>query len=224
MLDIGQIAVLMREAPDRFATVRATICEWADPGRERLATERALGATGSQDPPARDPWETTTRAWLEPPDRARQEGDALGVSIQCGRLFWIAVPGHRVDTNLGEQNGREGVVALTLRRWTEPGRLLDALEVESVGESRVAGRTAVELVGVARESGSPALTAFGFGAHRYRISVDAERGILLGASAFIDGQPFRREHAVEVAFDEAFGEGLFRIPPDPGTDRAAPGS
>jgi hypothetical protein len=52
--------------------------------------------------------------------------------------------------------------------------------------------------------------------HATRIWIDGERGIVLGFTAFVDGEPYHVREIVEIAFDETFPDETFRVELPPG--------
>ena len=58
----------------------------------------------------------------------------------------------------------------------------------------------------------------GAGADRYRLEVDAQRGVLLEVLALRDGEPFQRITTVEVEFDHSISDERFRFQPPAGEE------
>lgn len=50
----------------------------------------------------------------------------------------------------------------------------------------------------------------------HELAVDAERGVILRATSFIDGQEFFVHEVLEIAFDEDFPDDTFVFTPPPG--------
>ena len=90
----------------------------------------------------------------------------------------------------------------------DPGWLADGPAPAFRGRARVAGRE-----GYLVETGGPEAGGEAFellpGANRCEYVVDAERGILLRATAFLDDEPLMVEEMVSVDFDAALDDGLF---------------
>jgi maltose alpha-D-glucosyltransferase / alpha-amylase len=90
----------------------------------------------------------------------------------------------------------------------EPAWLAESAEPSLRGRARVAGRA-----GYLVETGGPGAGGEGFellpGANRCEYVVDAERGVLLRAAAFLDDEPLMVEEMVSVDFDAALDDGLF---------------
>lgn len=209
---------LMRGASGRVTTMRATIRVFADPQLAGEAWRRT--AMGSQPgvAPKRgslpsEAHTSTVRCWLAP-GRAREETERGGVAVMRGDRWWRNDPGRGVRSNR-DSPGRTTTVADVLRQWIDPGPLLPVLQLAPEGREPVAGRDALRVVATVfpDHAEDMVLQRLGWGAERYELLVDAERGVLLGTSALLNGRPFRSERAQEVAFDEHFGDDLF--PPEP---------
>lgn len=103
-------------------------------------------------------------------------------------------------------------------------RLLGVLRFVAVGRGRVAGRETVtaeavlRAVDLGRGPRSFELGELGGGADRYRLEVDAQRGVLLQVVALRDGQPFQKITTVEIKFDLPISEERFRFQPPAGEE------
>jgi hypothetical protein len=218
----GDLAALLGGARERVRTAAATLRISQDP----QATLRAWSTNGpwQAEAAAGDPdvfgmeAEPTTgesRQWVDViHDRAREERAGL-VLIRDGRRWWRDHPG------IGPAHGQEPEssleVAEALRRWTDPQQLTRLLELAETGEEQVHGRAALRVTATPRgDAFDVALTPLGWGADRWELLVDAERGMLLGSAALTaDGAAFRRVEAVELAVDESLDGALFRPPGPP---------
>jgi hypothetical protein len=103
-----------------------------------------------------------------------------------------------------------------LRVWRASDRVREEIE----GGAR-AGRAVIVAEASPRAPGRDqmrtlALHELGGGADRYRLEVDAERGILLGTVALWNGEPFREITTVEIAFDEPIADERFISRPPAG--------
>jgi hypothetical protein len=105
-------------------------------------------------------------------------------------------------------------LADALRRWTHPQPLTRFLELEPVGESEVVGRRALRVTATARGESAYAgeLAPLGWGAERWELAVDVERGVLLGTTAYVGETPFRRVEALELTLDAPLHDSLFAPP------------
>lgn len=229
MSELGDLLDLLYGAGERWSTARLVVRTWGDSElsgeamRRDAAARRAQGASvmvSSRDHGGPSTWEMTTRAWVDRPhDRARTElsrdhGDSL--TVRAGRLWWSYSPHsgsmlNESDPDIG------GGGAISLDWMLEPSAVISALELTVTGETVVAGRPAVAVVGVPR----PADPRHGVGlplaqgADEVRLAVDRERGVLLRFESRLEARPFSVQEVVELAFEEALDDGLFRfVSPD----------
>lgn len=214
MSELGDLLELLHGAGERWRTARLTIREWHHFERSRLAHER-IRQSGSAHQitlygagPATDERESLVRVWLAG-ERAREARDDPDVgsflSVRDGGQWWQYSPSFGALTNEGDPNHQSGVGEVALR-LLEPSHVLAALRLETVGEVQAAGRRALRVLGMARESEETAMLLFrlGYGAERYELDVDRELGVLLRTAALVDGEPFAVTEVTEVAFDEEF--------------------
>lgn len=208
-------------ASRRFRTVRATIRHWYDEarGHRALATDPSYrDALGSRETPEGER-ERIARIWFERPDRMRIEREGSGLTVVRGGRWWVAdedgVESNEDDPRVGLGDADESAHLL------DPSMLLGALELDPTGELTVAGRTAKRLRAVPRGGlrNRFDLHRLGIGADEYELVVDAERGILLRTTAFLDGEPFASAEFVEIAFDEPFPSQVFDPPRGEPRDR-----
>ena len=94
--------------------------------------------------------------------------------------------------------------------------LLDDASVRATGrETTVAGRKAAEVLVGTISWGYPPAIFHGFRAPRgttdHLLHVDDEVGVLLRVAARLEGREFCVAEVVEVAYDEDFPEGTFRL-------------
>jgi hypothetical protein len=195
-------SAVVRSADDPAATLRA----WSVAGPWQA--EAAEGDPAVFGLPAA-PAVSESRQWVDRAgDRAREERGPL-VLVRDGGSWW------RTHPDLGTEAG-EGVleVAATLDRWTDPQPLTRALELSFVSGAEACGRAALRVSAVARgDAFAGSLTPLGWGAARWELLVDAERGMLLGTAAFTaDGEAFRRVEALELRVDEPVDGALFATP------------
>jgi hypothetical protein len=102
-----------------------------------------------------------------------------------------------------------------------PARILGAVSLRVTGAGRRAGRRTIQVEALPRlelRNRPPhfELGDFGLGAERYQLEVDAERGVVLAATGFFEGEPFHEIEAMEIAFDEPIDPERFVFVPPPG--------
>jgi hypothetical protein len=206
----GDLAALLGGARERVRTARATISDWTDPdvwleGLRRGPWADAIGddpgAVGLPDKPTT----LTSRQWLDRgADRAREERGGL-VIVNDGPRWWRVLPGAAVES--GEQPASALDAAETQRLWTDPQPLTRLLDLEPGDRDDLVVATA------RTDAYDGGLALLGYGADRWELTVDPERGVLLATVAFAGAKPFRRVEATEIAFDETFDGALFAPPP-----------
>jgi hypothetical protein len=190
---------LLHRDTDPAATLRA----WSAAGPWQA--EAAAGdpsVFGLPPSPVTEEW----REWVDRPgDRAREERGPL-VLVRDGARWWRTHPD--IEPEAGE-GGLE--VAATLDRWIDPQPLTHVLELADEGSATVCGRPAVRVAATPRgDSFAGALTPLGWGAARWELFVDAERGMLLGTTAFTgDGDVFRRVEVIALSVGEPLDDALF---------------
>ena len=110
----------------------------------------------------------------------------------------------------------------------DPTPLLGTLRFTPTGRGHLAGRETITADAVPRLSDRRdgrhvfELYALGGGADHYVLQVDAERGVLLEAVAFRDGEPFQRITTEQVVFDHAIDPERFRFAPPAGEEIRSP--
>jgi hypothetical protein len=155
-------------------------------------------------------------------DRVREEREAgprVGAyAVRDGDVWWSwdqtnGATSNQDDHSLGRSVGDDVSVML------DPTPLLGSLRFVLEGRSHVAGRETITAGAVPRVR-DPRRSLRGFeldqlgsGADRYRLEVDAERGVLLEAVALCDGEPFHSITATDIAFDEPIAQERFRFQP-----------
>ena len=154
-------------------------------------------------------------------DRMREEiqgGPEAGSSlVRVGRRWWRR--NERYGVSSGERDSMAGGIGG--RSWVmfNPTALAYVLRLRLVGRGQRAGRKVILAEGSPRAPGRDqihSLVQLGWGADRYRLEVDAERGILLGAVAVRGGEPFQEITAVTVALDEPIDDERFVFRPPAG--------
>ncbi len=235
-VELGGLLVLLHAADAPFRSVQATYRVWRHQDRLHAAfmahaeEQRRRGASIStfgfgkrdREPPER---EETIRIWREG-ERCREEhhgGDRDGYyAFADGPRWWMwdermGASSNQDDPSVGSGVGQE------LRIMLDPTALLSALRFRVTGTSQVAGRRTVTALATPRPEDPRFGPAFGLhelgtGAERYLLEVDAERGVLLAATAFCDEQPFYAITTLAIALDEPIAEEVFQFQPPEGEE------
>ncbi len=209
MTSSGDLAALLGGAHDRVRTIRAVIRDWTDPHATMEALRKGPWADTIGDDPGMiglpdEPATLQSRQWLDlARDRAREEKGGL-VVVNDGPRWWRALPGTPPES--GEAPASSLDAAETLRLWADPQPLTRLLELRPDDRDGL-------IIATARGDGyDGGLALLGYGADRWELTVDPERGVLLATVAFTGDTPFRRVEASEIAFDEAFDDELFAPP------------
>jgi hypothetical protein len=114
------------------------------------------------------------------------------------------------DAEMGNDIGGELDVLL------DPPRLLGAVRLIPSGRATRAGREVLIADATPRPEKRQRILSLGVhhlgpGADRYRLELDAERGVVLAAHAFANDEPFQIIEALAVELDEQIDSGLFRF-------------
>jgi hypothetical protein len=243
MTDAAPLLALLHGSRRSYTTLRLTLREWAHQGRVSEALERRNRTSGGRqsqiimsvieddedavprEPPS-DEYETTTRLWIELPDRAREErthrilgGDELHTRVIDGPLWWFHAPRQGTLTNEGEtETSGSGMRDVGAGGLLEPSALLSVYQLEVTGSETVAGRAGIR---VRCTRNAPSVLGSSVHAHELggelEVVVDAERGILLRRTAMLDGEPMQISEVLEVAFDEQLDPALFVFASPDGT-------
>ena len=142
----------------------------------------------------------------------REERGEL-VNIKDGPRWWSLIPGQA--PNAGTEPASSLELCDALLRWTDPQPLTRLMELEPAGETEALGRNALLVTATARgdERLSPASSRRSAGARiAGNSTVDAERGVLLGTTAFVGDKPFRKVEATSIELDQPFDDALFAPP------------
>jgi hypothetical protein len=205
MTSAGDLAALLGGA--HVQTASARIHDWLDPHATLAAwsvgpwaAEAAGGDPGVFGLPA-EPFTDESRQWLDlEHGRAREERAGL-IVVKDGPRWW------RTGGESGEEPASTIDAAETLRVWTRPQALTRFLDLEAAGETPAG--LLVSATARADAAYAPDLAPLGWGASRWELIVDRERGVLLGTTAFHGDTAFRRVEASELAFDEPLDPALF---------------
>jgi outer membrane lipoprotein-sorting protein len=236
--ELGDVLLLMRGARDSFRTLKATLRQWEDYDRSRLAAERYAATPegqaeglheqvdGEEAAPSPGRLENVLRLWLERPDRLREERQrsdgALEIGVLHGQRWWRYDPEWGLDSNEDEPAVGSGIGDST-RHLLDPAPLLAELSLEPAGRTRLAGRPAIRLRARRRRSG------FSFGlihldreAEEYEFLIDAERGIVLREAALFEGEEYHVREMLEVVFDDEISPQTFVLEAPPVGDVKRP--
>ena len=171
--------------------------------------------------------EEVVRIWHEKPDRWREErrgpqGGLLRCVVAAGRgaPLWVYDPPETAIhvPHVPERRGPDPDLAFMLDPSEEVFRYAlvdDATAYETGRTTTVAGRHALEVRIGTISWGYPPTIFRGFwapdGTTDHLLLVDAEVGTILRAAARLEGREFYVAEVVEVAYDEEFPEGTFRL-------------
>lgn len=196
----------MVAAPERMRTLRGTIRDWTN---YRLAAQSLGNQWGGSSAPETAVW----RVWfefpasdfddLETPERVRIEnlrgGSLRHLAVRNGERWWAWSRGELTSSH------EQGTPADLNELWLHviAPTWIFSPTVTEIGSREWLGRTAIELR-------DPEGTSFlGPQADTAEYLVDAERGVMLRAEAFVGGESAAVEEFIDVAFDERFDPGLF---------------
>lgn len=238
-VDLGALLELLHRGAASFRTVRATYRIWRH--HERLvaafradiedrkrnnpfAAFSTVSARSSAPAPAEQ--EEILRIWRDG-DRVREEHEGGGwrdgaYGVRCGERWWSWNSQMGALSNQDDPKVGGSSVGEELSVMLDPTPLLGALKFAAVGRSRIAGRATLTARATARPSQRGELRSvlhqLGSGADHYALEIDLERGVLLEAVAFRDGQPFHRITTVEVVFDHPIADERFHFEPPAGEE------
>ena len=206
-----------------WATLRITGTEWRHRGLQREAFERAaraaaidtvtLNSAHSRPEEETEPWSL----WRREPDLVRAvfvAGQQTVTAVWNGGTWWSWSPSQGRMTNSGDPHHEHGMGPG--EGLVEPGKLLPFVDLEVQEETSLAGRPAYRLIArplppVWPRSGPHIELHFlGSGADEYRLTVDAERGLLLRTEARLEGLPFGVIEVSEVVYDQDLDGNVFR--------------
>jgi hypothetical protein len=231
-----ELSGLLFGARERYHSVRATVRHRR---RGELATEAINryveygfrhGILSNFDAPYDVPTyqeygdlEEISHLWHERPDRWRQEidlsdGSGTTYRVADGKGPWWAYspPDRALYSPTNEP--REFSADRALSGLLDPYELrYDELRYRIRGTgSRSFGRGSVAVVRETVEAEAISwdyapLEPFQEGADNYLLSVDAEVGVILQLASRLRGEEFDVFEVLDIAFDEAFAEGTFRL-------------
>jgi hypothetical protein len=233
--DFRELSTLLYGAGERYRSVRATVRHRR---RGDLAAEALgryvgygfrRGILHNLDPPYGEPrprecggLDELSRLWHERPNRWRQETDASDGSGTVYRVadgegpWWFFGPPGWADyspTNRGEFSAERELSALLdpyELRQDEVRYSIRGTETRTFGRgSAVVVRRTLEAEAISWDHAP--LEPFWEGADDYVLSVDAEVGVVLRVASRLRGEQFDVSKVVDLAFDEKFAEGTFRL-------------
>jgi hypothetical protein len=219
MGELGELLALLHTAPSRFRTLRAVVREWSHHARQQAALERRAehggpgfsfvlyGGTGE---PAPETSEWRTRLWLAPPRWRSEHLDADG----SGHVS--ACDGERLRMLFQQTAIERAASGSPPPLIADPPALLGGYDFSLDGETEWAGRRALRVMARERHPGDSHWPVLALGSDAHELLVDAERGVLLRLASLLDGEPFRVQAVLELAFDEDLPEELFALEAPPG--------
>ena len=184
--------------------------------RRRASASQARGATvgwfalGGEEAPART--ETTQRLWFDRrQDRERAEwtGATEHTFVRDGNKTWTWFPQH--GTDFREDDASTSSPGWQQDAFLDPSLMLPAVDLEAIGPDLVFGRQAITVRAVPRTHD----LRHGIFAHHVdgldeiMIAVDAEHGVLLRETGYLDGGVVYVEEVTEISFDEQFDDEFF---------------
>jgi outer membrane lipoprotein-sorting protein len=225
---LPDLLALLAGADSSFRSVRLTIRSRRDDalaseafGRHTEELQRRSGGrpavvmfvadddTGEQV----EPVDEIARIWLEQPDRFRceVEGRFPRTTVSDGRTTW------HLSEHAGTMREDRGTRPQLYASLIEPAVVIPGLDFGIPEQTTFAGREALKVRARRRPADPMGLWhdvhGIAPGADEYDLFVDAERGILLRAAAFLDGREFAVSEVTELAFDEPLDPSLFTYAP-----------
>jgi outer membrane lipoprotein-sorting protein len=245
--ELGELLELLYGARHSFRTARGVVRHthsWrlTQEAAKRANARRRQGRGGSvtlmqlatsgesaEEPP--DIQEETIRFWFEPPERLREEVEGprpslARTTVLDGELWWTYSPDWGATSNVGLSEEETSQMSAGggeyFRPLLDPSGLPGALEIDSVDidgpRLLVRARPRDDLDGFQRQMPLHGLA----GADELELVVDRERGVVLRATACLDGQELSVTELEEIVFDEVFPEATFVFVPPPGEDVRPP--
>ena len=217
---MAEVLKLLHESDRRWQTLAAEGEEWRDEERSAEAFIRrrppggVISFRGGPDRGERDPrWQL----WVRQPDRSRVEfGAAHGArvtEITSADRTWMRLPDGRSHVQQRRPSGRPafGPASCLVQTRAIPG----AFNLEAAGTDDVVGRACVAVRArpvVDETRPGPGFHPLLQGADEVRLTVDAERGVVLRVEALLNGVVFYRNAMTAVRFDEDLPDEIFAFP------------
>jgi outer membrane lipoprotein-sorting protein len=222
--DLGDLLELLYGAGDRWTTFRGTIRSWHDGELMERAFEadrsRGTGITRQYaiagDEPEERTYENLERLWIAKPDRLRLETEGSTVVTRDG-IWWSYSELGGLMTNEHDPDAHHGSTPESVHpELLAPGSLLSGLRFGEIARSD--GYLLVEASPSADQRGFPPV----HGADRYRLRVDAERGVVRRFESFFEDEPLTWVALAEAVFDEPIDDELFVLVVPDGTEPHSP--
>ncbi|MCH8308980.1 MAG: hypothetical protein IIB17_00615 [Chloroflexi bacterium] len=233
MSELGDLLELLYTARTSFTTVEATINSWTHNGRRaeamrRWAATKPQGSVASFGRGTRqaDVVEHVSRLWLQKPSRLRNEfgqsGEPPRLRVVDGDRWWAYNPNGNVTTNVRvdgtvvpEHSSRMTIDPPIVNQFYDPSSLIPAFDMEPVESAVFAGRTAIRVIALPRDDTEPVMWP---GVTEIELLVDADLGVILAATAFLDDEVMARVETTSATFDEPISEDIFTFDAPPGAE------
>jgi hypothetical protein len=240
-LELGALLTLLHSADAAARTVAVTYRVWRHQARLTEAFIAAAEArkrdgasvqivsiegtrTGDRAPEPEER-EATLRIWRDG-KRVRVEhhgGERDGYyAVADPPLWWMwdermGARSNQGDPSVGNNVGQEMEIML------DPAPLLSTLYFRVTGSAEVAGRATITARATPRpvdERFGPSLglSSLGSGADHYELEIDAERGLVLAATALRNDLPFHKITTLTIALDEPIAPETFHFEPPEGEE------
>lgn len=226
MSDAGEVGALLSGATTPLS-LRVRYRIWQDHQRAAAVRERSSEREphvhrlpGGADETSET--EIILSIWRSGPDRLRVEfaGGARdgAVEVRVGERWWSAGPGRGV---LSSDQCLPGSAWLGrgADSFLDPADLVGPLRFMTRGHGVRVGRPVIIADAWPHRSAEGEVLPPVLGAHadRYRVEVDADRGLILSVHAYLGDKPFQTIDTIELELDEAISPELFELhaPEDP---------
>jgi hypothetical protein len=220
--DLGDVLVLLHDADTSWTTVRGHVREWRDHRLVSRAFMEDIASRGGQTVTIgrggrrEDITESQHRLWADrtrtrverpPTQEARPE-----LLVRVGEVWWTYKSGRGALTNGGAPN--YGTGGDEIRAHLLPAVFASRFQWSVTSESRLAGRACIVARAEARPSTDqmpmlPASFNMISGGTTFDVSIDAERGVLLGVTKVVEGSAAEIRQFIEVEFDVPLEDELF---------------
>ena len=202
-----QILGLLYTAMERFGGLEGTIYGWTDAKVASEARQAGLDAErdrGTVAIPMGGHPNTPERVSVSRESGIIAETEHFRIKKPSPREFGEPI----IDPSTLDSSGRPrnpypGSGTLEFGQMLQPLELIAEIALSPVGESLVAGRQAFKVRATPRQQWHEVVHNTSWAEpDEYELTVDAERGILLSATAFFRGQAFAGKEIRSVSFDE----------------------
>lgn len=242
MLTAAEVADQLRTAGTAWTTVRATTRWWRRQtlvtAAFTAAADEAAAASGTvastvtltRTPAPGEPDDDVIESTLEVavqrvPWRLRAELlTAYGVELRtevlvvAGSTFWAQRAGAGTITNGGDPHVSHG--GGEIAELLDPTTVPELFDLAVTGTDRVAGRASTAVTATRRPGPGPHGSwpdppfAMISGGTRFRLSVDADLGILLRVVKVVEGSDAEVTEFTALTIDDVLPDALFAPPPD----------